>query len=60
MIDFKLLDGVCKMLEIIDKSKTARHFIWAVLVFSFICVILWLSPDFLDALGKFLLIQKGQ
>ncbi|HHF5418380.1 hypothetical protein MY563_09435 [Haemophilus influenzae] len=48
------------MLEIIDKSKTARNFIWAVLVLSFICVILWLSPDFLDALGKFLLIQKGQ
>jgi hypothetical protein len=59
VIDFKLLDGVCKMLEMMEKSKTAKHFMWAVLVFTFICAVLWLSPNFLEALGKFLSIQQG-
>ena len=56
MIDFKLLDGVCKMLEMMEKSKTAKHFMWAGLILTFICAVLWLSPNFLEALGKFLSI----
>ena len=56
MIDFKLRDVVCKMLEMMEKSKTAKHFMWAVLILTFICAVLWLSPNFLEALGKFLSI----
>lgn len=58
-IDFNLIDGVCKMLEIMDKSVIAKRFMWAVLIFTFIVGMTWLSPDFLKALADFILTLKN-
>lgn len=58
-IDFNLIDGVCKMLEVIDKSDKARKFAYMFLCLTFIAGMTWLSPDFLKALAHFILTMKN-
>lgn len=58
-IDFNLIEGICKMLEVIDRSNKARTFAYLFLIFVFIIALLWVSPNFLKALSDFILTLKN-
>ncbi|OOF80253.1 Uncharacterised protein [Rodentibacter pneumotropicus] len=57
-IDFNLMEGICKMLEVIDRSHKARTFAYLFLIFVFIIALLWVSPNFLKALSDFILTLR--
>lgn len=58
-IDFNLMEGICKMLEVIDKSDKARKFAYVVLFLGFILGTYWLAPNFLKAVADFILTMKN-
>lgn len=57
-INFNVINGVCKMLEVIEKSDKARKFAYFVLVLGFIFAMSWLAPDLLKAIADFILTIK--
>lgn len=48
-IDFNLMEGICKMLEVISKEPIARRFAYTVIICLFIAVIWWKLPDVIMA-----------
>ncbi|KDB47584.1 hypothetical protein [Glaesserella parasuis] len=58
-IDFSVMEGICKMLELMDKSKIAKRYVWAISLLIIMCVMMWLTPDFLKALADFILTLKN-
>ena len=54
-----LIKGICKMLEVIDKSKKARQFAYTFLILAFIFGMGWIMPDFLKDLSYFILTLKN-
>lgn len=38
-IDFSVMEGICKMLELMDKSKIAKRYVWAISLLIIMCVI---------------------
>ncbi|KGQ49346.1 hypothetical protein JL04_05550 [Gallibacterium anatis] len=51
-------EGICKMLEMIDKSDKARKFAYVVLILFFIFSMAWISPNLLKAISELLLTLK--
>lgn len=58
-IDFNLIEGICKMLEVIDKSDKARTFAYVVLILGFIFAMSWLTPNLLAAIAEFILTLRN-
>ncbi len=58
-IDFNVMEGICKMLEIIEKAPKARTFAYIALFLGFILGTYWLAPTFLKALADFILTLKN-
>lgn len=46
------------MLELMDKSKIAKRYVWAISILIIMCVMMWLAPDFLKALADFILTLR--
>lgn len=49
---------VGKMLEVISKEPVARRFAYVALFLGFILGTYWLAPDFLKAIGEFIIILR--
>ncbi len=49
-IDFNIMKEFCKMLELMDKSKTIKHFMWATLFTIAVILLVYLSPELIRAL----------
>lgn len=37
-IDFSVMEGICKMLELMDKSKIAKRYVWAISLLIIMCL----------------------
>lgn len=58
--NFNAIEGICKMLEIIDKSNHARHFAYLCVILGFLATLCWLAPDLLKAVAEFILALRTQ
>lgn len=57
-IDFNVMNGVCKMLEVIDRSDKARKFAYFALILAFVFAMSWIAPNLLKAIADFILTIK--
>ncbi|SUB58961.1 Uncharacterised protein [Phocoenobacter uteri] len=48
-MDFNILKEVRKMLELMDKSKTVKRFLWAILICTFLYGVILALPDVIKA-----------